>query len=118
MIIVVARRRGYQWLVPVWNYLLITGGVGQAEGSVGRVTWPLQSDIKIGQLASSASERRRVAARLASSSNLRREDAAVARSSSSLAQLGAVSSNKHEARVNIDVEPFFIARNGRLIPRF
>jgi len=36
-----------------------------------------------------------------------------------LAQLGAVSSNEmHEARVNIDVEAFFIARNGLLLPRF
>ena len=39
--------------------------------------------------------------------------------SDELAQLGAVSSNEmHEARVNIDVEAFFIARNGLLLPRF
>ena len=50
--------------------------------------------------------------------NSRREDAAVARSGRASLRLGAYSSNKHEARVNIDVESFFIARNGRLFLRF
>ena len=33
-------------------------------------------------------------------------------------QASAVSSNEHEARVNIDVEPFFVAREERMLPRF
>ncbi len=111
-----ARRRGYQWLGPVWNYLLITGGVGQAERRRAELqerclnqNWP--ADVvrfRAAAVAPSAYFETKL-------TPLRRRYGQVFVSS---LRLGAVSSNEHEARVNIDVELFFIARNRRMLPSF
>ena len=101
----------------MWNYLLITGAVAQAERRRAELqerclnqNWPVEP-----------SDRDAVRAPCAVGLYL---ETHVARTQVwpgfvELAQLGAVSSNEmHEAPVNIDVEAFFIARNGLLLPRF
>ena len=89
----------------MWNYLLITGGVGQAERRPRHLA--ASERYQNGQLTSSASERRRVAA-VGLFLKLTSRGRGCGQVFVELAQqASAVSSNaRHEARVNIDVELF------------